>query len=484
MLLSKRKLQIIEEMFTMPYRPILSSYKSDKLDMSEINNKISTNHYLSSSLKKKNSINNKSLELTKSQKSSFPSYEFNSDINSNINYSIDDLNHTLYYPLKNEIIIENPEEVIQSNCLKGSGKQKLSLSKINDENNNDDIQNPQSKPININIYNCLKDNFEENFEKANNLNGPNVIQSIKLNNDNIIIEDENNKDNINVSTLIPGKRTETLNLIDNIKQTNSIEESPEINEPEDTNLNLEKENEKPIEETPIIQDKKYKITSNFNGVVTIPQNYSTDDEDEFNALKVLNEDLSSWKKYIDKDGLKLYFKPFPVKDEKGNDAESVIGFLDGILDFPASLVISKLNDYNFRKIIDDNYKKGKLLKEKTEGNIKIMEMYLYMKMPFIFSDRDFVVQKKCWLDYNGNKDHALFHLHSIENPEYPAKEKPVRGIYINRSGYVKPLGDNQCKLNIVTAMDIKMSLGVSAMSKSGAEKQENWFKGLKQELAK
>ena len=105
-------------------------------------------------------------------------------------------------------------------------------------------------------------------------------------------------------------------------------------------------------------------------------------------------------------------------------------------------------------------------------------------MPFIFSDRDFVVQKKCWLDYNGNKDHALFHLHSIENPEYPAKEKPVRGIYINRSGYVKPLGDNQCELNIVTAMDIKMSLGVSAMSKSGAEKQENWFKGLKQELAK
>ena len=219
-------------------------------------------------------------------------------------------------------------------------------------------------------------------------------------------------------------------------------------------------------------------------MVTIPQNYSTDDEDEFNALKVLNEDLSSWKKYIDKDGLKLYFKPFPVKDEKGNDAESVISFLDGILDFPASLVISKLNDYNFRKIVDDNYKKGKLLKEKTEGNIKIMEMYLYMKMPFIFSDRDFVVQKKCWLDYNGNKDHALFHLHSIENPEYPAKEKPVRGIYINRSGYVKPLGDNQCELNIVTAMDIKMSLGVSAMSKSGAEKQEKWFKDLKQELAK
>ena len=479
MLLSKRKLQFIEEMFTMPYRPVLSHYKSDKLDMSEINNKMSTNHILLSSLNKRNSINNKSLELTKSQKSSFPSYEFNSDINSYINYSIDDLNYTYYNPLKKEIIIENPEEVIQSNYLQGSIKQKPSFSQINDENINDDTIKPLKQPININVYNCLKDNFEENFEKANNLNKPNIVQSLTLNNNNIIIEEEN-KDNINVSLLIPGKRTETMRLLDNIKPTNSIEESPEIIEQKEAEKEIK---EKQIEETPVLKDKKYKITNN-NGVIALPPNYSTDDEDEFKAVNSLNEDLSSWKKYLDKDGLKLYFKPFSVKDENGNDVESVIGFLNGILDFPASHVISKLNDFNFRKNFDDQYQKGKLLKEKMEGNIKIMEIYLYMKMPFIFSDRDFVVQKKCWLDYNGNKDHALFHIHSIENTEYPAKEKPVRGNYVNRSAYIKPLGDNQCELTIVTAMDIKMSLGVSTMSKSGAEMQEKWFKNLKKELAK
>ena len=261
---------------------------------------------------------------------------------------------------------------------------------------------------------------------------------------------------------------------------------PEIDEQEQANANLEKEyNEKPIEQVQNTPDKKYKISSNNDSVVVLPPNYSTDDEDEFNAIKVLNEDLSSWKKYTDKDGLKLYFKPLPVKDEKGNDAESVVGFLEGILDFPASHVITKLNDFNFRKTVDDQYEKGKLLKDTMiEDNIKVMDMYLYMKMPFIFSDRDFIVQKKCWLDYNGNKDHALFHIHSIENPEYPEKEKPVRGTYINRSGYVKPLGESKCKLNIVTAMDIKMSLGYSAMSKSGAEMQEKWFKKLKKELAK
>ena len=473
MLLSKRKLQFIKEMFVMPYRPNLSNYQSEKFDMSKFNTK-ATNHAPSYSYNKKSSFNEKSLlEITKSQKSSFPSYDY-SDINSNINYSIDDLNYTLNYPLRNEIIIENPEEVIQSECLKGSIKQKLSSSQINDNNNeNNNVTNSH----NINVYNCLNNNFDEQFEKSNQLN---IIQGSIMQNNN----------QINVSSIIPGKRTETINL-DIIKQTSSIEEKnneqiPEIDEQEQANENLEKEdNEKPIEQVQNTPDKKYKISSNNDSVVLLPPNYSTDDEDEFNAIKVLNEDLSSWKKYTDKDGLKLYFKPLPVKDEKGNDAESVVGFLEGILDFPASHVITKLNDFNFRKGIDDQYEKGKLLKDTMiEDNIKVMEMYLYMKMPFIFSDRDFVVQKKCWLDYNGNKDHALFHIHSIENPEYPEKEKPVRGTYINRSGYVKPLGESKCKINIVTAMDIKMSLGYSTMSKSGAEMQEKWFKKLKKELAK
>ena len=119
-----------------------------------------------------------------------------------------------------------------------------------------------------------------------------------------------------------------------------------------------------------------------------------------------------------------------------------------------------------------------------EGNIKIMEMYLYLKMPFIFSDRDFVVKKKCWLDFNGNKDNALFFIRSYENPEYPPNKKLVRGTFENRSGYIKPLGDNKCQVNVVTAMDVKMSLGVSTMSKNGAEMQEKWVKNLRSELAK
>jgi hypothetical protein len=237
------------------------------------------------------------------------------------------------------------------------------------------------------------------------------------------------------------------------------------------------------EEVQTTQNKKYQINSDSNSVISLPPNFGTDDEDEFIAVTSLNEDLSSWKKYTDKDGLKIYCKPYTVKDEKGKDAESIIVYADATLDFPASKVIDTLNDFNKRKTFDVQYEKGKLISEKMiEGNIKVMECYLYAKMPFIFSDRDFVVQRKSWLDYNGNKDHALFFIHSIENSEFPAKEKPVRGEYVKRCGYIKPLGDNQCKIYIYNCLDAKLDIGYSVTSKTGVEKQEDWVKKLKKKL--
>ena len=130
--------------------------------------------------------------------------------------------------------------------------------------------------------------------------------------------------------------------------------------------------------------------------------------------------------------------------------------------------------------MDELYEKGKLVNEKViDGNIKVRELYLYMKMPFIFADRVFVAERKCWLAHNENKDHALLYLHSIENADYPAKEKPLRVNFEYKSMYIKPLGENQCQLYSVTDMDLKISFGTSTLMKSGQEKQEKWIKSLK-----
>ena len=47
---------------------------------------------------------------------------------------------------------------------------------------------------------------------------------------------------------------------------------------------------------------KYIITE-FSGPIVLPPNYSTDDEDEFNAIQILNQDISGWKLQKDKDNI-------------------------------------------------------------------------------------------------------------------------------------------------------------------------------------
>ena len=471
MLLSKRKIETIHQLFKVPYKPTLTNIFSQKDEIATKSIQLKSSTLNSRPINQPPSkYNNKTIEPIKSN---YPVYtqNINTDLPNSYNnnmYSSQTISYDNnynnyqynYFPHRREIIIKNPEEIIQSGILKGP-------TRANDENQdanpnmnkegfyqglNDNIQAPPMQPIFNNVQSQVqnippspKSQVEHNLEEPQE----------------IISQKEENE----IDKVIPGNLAETKIINEEVKNPPE-EEEPVVNT-----------------ETPPL--KKY-VFSNCNGnIVKLPENYSTDDEDEYTAVNTLNEDLSNnWKKYTDKDGIKLYFKAYPVKDEDGKDAQSVIGYCEAILDFPASKVIEKMNTFTFRQNTDDQYKKGKLLSERVEGNIKYMEMYLYMKMPFIFSDRDFVVLKKCWLDYNGNKDHALFYIHSTENSQYPKKSKPVRGEYKNRSGYIKPLSDNQCQINVITAMDIKMSLGVERMSSNGAEMQEKWIKSLRKELAK
>ena len=439
MLLSKRKIKTIQDLFRSPDKPILMDISNQKEEISRLSQ---SKNYMNLSNPKGSKYKSYTEEI---KKSSFPVYNTKTSTynNSTINNYTYDSNYYYDYPKRREIIIKNPEEIIESGLLKSKVRpegttsiyENLNANQAPEINNNpiEIQQNNQNEPINIG------DTIQQNVEETQN-----------------IIEEPSKE----IDNIIPGPLAETVKLDENPQE--------EIKE------------EAPVEE---IKEGKYKVQS--GNIVALPDNYSTDDEDIFTAIKTLNEDVSSWKKYTDKDGIKLYFKPYPVKDEDGKDTESVIGYCEAIIDFPASKVIAKMNDFEFRRNVDANYKKGKLINERMEeGNIKIMEMYLYLKMPFIFSDRDFVVKKKCWLDFNGNKDNALFFIRSYENPEYPPNKKLVRGTFENRSGYIKPLGDNKCQVNVVTAMDVKMSLGVSTMSKNGAEMQEKWVKNLRSELAK
>lgn len=242
------------------------------------------------------------------------------------------------------------------------------------------------------------------------------------------------------------------------------------------NNNIDNQESKKVE-------KKYKLKSNLNSAVLLPEDYfSTDDIEEYDAINLLNEDRSLLKLKITKDKYKIYLKRTTFINDEGKNAETVIFYVDFILDFPASKIIKDINDYNFRAKFDSLYKddRSKILKEENlEGNIKLSEIYFYLKMPFVFSDRDFVISKKVWYDYNGNKDCCLCHIHSITHKDYPPKKnKPVRGQFINKAGYIRPLNENQCLLFLGSEMDMKMPGSIGMMESKGTDGQETWVKNF------
>ena len=328
-------------------------------------------------------------------------------------------------------------------------------------------------------------NLPANFSQVINPVSSNIIESnnmpTNLNGENIPIPENKNEnlaskvEEINTD-VIPNKEIEQNNQ--EIGQNNQeIEEPKEPKEQEEQKENVEK-----IEEPAPAQKGKYQITA-FNGPIKLPEGYSTDDIDEFNAIQNINDDLSNWTLRIDKPNYKIYSKPFKTQDQ-GNDSRMF--YLDATIDCPASEVNRQLNSFDLRKEWEDSLKKkGKLIKEEDLGNgIKIIDYYGFIKMPIIFSDRDMVVRKKIWENYNGEKDCCLNELHSIESSEYPAKDDPVRATLENKSKYVKPLGPNQTKFYYVNKFDLKVSVSASMMEGKGADSTEKWFKDFLKQLKK
>lgn len=230
-------------------------------------------------------------------------------------------------------------------------------------------------------------------------------------------------------------------------------------------------------------EKKYKIISGTNDIITFEGQYSTDDEDEYNAIKLINENRNEgneegWILSINKDKVKIYYKIVKLKDEKDVEVDSLFFYADAIIDYPSVTAFKYINDFEFRREFDDLYKQGKIIKEENnqENNLKIIESYLYMKMPFMFSDRDFVVRKKIWSNYNNKKDCFLIHIKSIEHSDYPPKDKPVRARFINRAAYICPdEDDGHCKFYLGTCFDMKVNVGVSMMKSKGSEGQSQWI---------
>lgn len=169
MLLSKRKIQIIHKLFKVPYKPTLINILSQNENMAKMSMEIKNSINLSNTIE-----NNSRRYYNKSQQLNIiPKY--NNYNKSHIDYSNNYTDNTMsyntmsyntisyetnnypnYYPFRKEIIIKNPEDIIQSGVLKGSIKhnvfssnicqnQNMNQNEINHELKN--IKNSDSKKI-------------------------------------------------------------------------------------------------------------------------------------------------------------------------------------------------------------------------------------------------------------------------------------------------------------------------------------------------
>ena len=135
MLLSKRKIKQIQQLFNVPYKPTLSNILTQNEKVPKINLEMKNNNYLFNTIETNaKNINYNSQIINERNKSVFQVHNNNNNsniINNSHKYAYSTLNNDFnsyyhdycylnYYPLRREIIIKNPEEIIQSGIIKGS----------------------------------------------------------------------------------------------------------------------------------------------------------------------------------------------------------------------------------------------------------------------------------------------------------------------------------------------------------------------------
>ena len=307
----------------------------------------------------------------------------------------------------------------------------------------------------------------------NSINNSNTLQDSNSGILNSEIPKQTSPDNLNSSNKDLGDKPKINEEIknDNLQNDetgqNEQKEKPSVIESKDIQNEPKNEKESKIPKS----NGKYKIME-FGGPVILPEGYSTDEEDEFNAIQILNQDRKDWKLKVNRDNIKIYSKLYKIINEEGKEVDNIMFFTEATINCPAYEVNRKLNIYSLREKWDKALKKGKLLKEeKLPNDLNITEYYLYIKMPFIFSDRDAVLKQKTWNNYLGEKDCYLTHKKSMEHPDLPPKDNPVRATYENFGSYIKPINENQCKLYSIAKFDMKISAPIFMMEGTGSEGQ-------------
>ena len=286
-------------------------------------------------------------------------------------------------------------------------------------------------------------------------------------------KDKNNKEQINNSLELAVNMKPNLSIIREETKESTFSKYPSKNKTSRINSQIE---------------KKYKIITNKNSTIKLPLDYSTDNEKEYLLVNLINEDVSKnnkfdWEHSISKKGINVYLKKVFIEDE-GKQRKIGIVKTYNILKFPFEKVVRFLNDFEERKKIEPMYKKGKILEKKIENDIEIEYSYLHLKMPLIYTDREFVQVKRLYRNYGGNNKACLILNYSIDRDECPITDKRVRAEFIVMGIYLEEISENETKEVFLSEVNMKMDFMISVILSMMPNEQYKWQQEIVKYLGK
>ena len=312
-----------------------------------------------------------------------------------------------------------------------------------------------------------------------NKNSPYKVPSDLFDNSQIVnpLQGDNNQIESFDDTEI---KTNAINIVKINPNENPFETINEINTSRNNLSNqIILNNEIPIsnslkEDKKIIKEKKYKLISSPNNIIKIPENYSTDDEDEYKIVSLINEELDDkWNLAIDdkKNNIKVYKKEVSY-------TQALLLKTFSQIPFSLNVIMNVLDDFDFRMKWDKTFKTISLVEKLPKNENENFESYIqysYLKFPPFMTDRDFLQKNKIWKNYLGNEKCLLGHNKSTTHEKYPEKSNPIRAEMIIGGFYFEEINENLTKVYLINNADVKATTGISLINKKAPESPQNFI---------
>jgi len=106
---------------------------------------------------------------------------------------------------------------------------------------------------------------------------------------------------------------------------------------------------------------------------------------------------------------------------------------------------------------------------KNNNSLGIFKKYIniLIKFSLIMDNRDIVLEKKIWKEYNGNKNSYLSTSKSVEHPSRPPQKKVIRAEMISTSIYLREDKIDETLIYMINNVKIKTgiepTIGISTL---------------------